>query len=524
MPYEIQPQALSTANFRLTNPPESFSMPDSVHRATSDSTIFAFLVIAVVDVIFVACSDQFRHWFVLPVSMCGILIGADAIDWFRGRLGTFDPAGLIGVLGFHFFYLAPLLHVFWGYWIADVAPPPDWRRWLGFMAILNVVGLAFYQIARRLLPSHKPPTMVWHVDKQIFNWFVPLCVAVSLCAQVWVYRQFGGITGYMQARMNSPRAFEGMGWIFMISESAPLLTAFFLIVHVKNRGNVSWHNITAALAALFAFQMIFGGLRGSRSETVLLLFWVVGCIHLMIRPVPRKLIFLGCAFIALFLYLYGFYKNMGTEASQVLSASSDERNEMAETTGRTWKMLVLDDLGRCDVQAFILFRLKNDASDFTYANGRTYLASLSLLIPHWMLPERPETVEREGTEIQTGPGGYFRNISWSSRVYGLAGESMLNYGLLSVPVVYGLFGLFLAWFRRFSQTLAQHDTRLLLIPFGVYMCVTVVSADSDNLIYGLAKNGLMPILVVLVCSTRISLSKYKMNRPPVVPVGRRAPA
>ena len=470
-----------------------------------DSILFTFVAVAAIDLMFLVQSDQFRHWFLIPISFCGILIGPDAVGWFRGRFSTFDPAGLIGVLGFHFFFVAPLLHVAWGYWIGDVAPPPDWRDWLGFMALLNVIGLGLYQIGRRIPLSQKTAAAkIWYLDSQIFNWLVPLSIAVSLCAQVWVYRQFGGITGYMQARMDNPRAFEGMGWIFMISESAPILAAFFIIVRAGRTGNVTWKKVSIALAALFLMQMIFGGLRGSRSETVLLLFWVVGCVHLINRPIPRKFIFLGCAFLSVFLYLYGFYKNMGVEASRAFSASSDERDEMEESTGRTWKMLVLNDLGRSDVQAFILFRLKNDPDDFAYANGRTYLGSLSLLVPHWVSSKRPETIEKEGTEIQTGTGGYFHDISWSSRVYGLAGESMLNFGSASVPLVYGLYGLFVGWFRRFLQSLSPNDARLLLIPFGVYMCVSAVSADSDNLTYGLVKNGLVPFLVVFLCAVRRS--------------------
>ena len=48
--------------------------------------------------------DSVLHWFLLPVWGCGILIGADAVAWFRGQLDTFDIKGLIGVFGFHFFF------------------------------------------------------------------------------------------------------------------------------------------------------------------------------------------------------------------------------------------------------------------------------------------------------------------------------------------------------------------------------------------------------------------------------------
>ena len=75
-------------------------------------------------------SGQCLHWFLLPLTICGILIGVDAARWCTGEVETFDPVGLIGLFGVYFFFVAPLLHLYWGHWIDEVAPPPDWRFWL----------------------------------------------------------------------------------------------------------------------------------------------------------------------------------------------------------------------------------------------------------------------------------------------------------------------------------------------------------------------------------------------------------
>ena len=73
---------------------------------------------------FLLASEKVEHWFVIPVLLCGVIIGIDAIDWFRGRVGMFDPAGIIGLLGVYFFFLAPLLHVVWDVWL----PGGRWCR------------------------------------------------------------------------------------------------------------------------------------------------------------------------------------------------------------------------------------------------------------------------------------------------------------------------------------------------------------------------------------------------------------
>src|SRR5438128_351446 len=91
-------------------------------------------------------SDRFHHWFVLPVTACGILIGWDAARWLLGKVDLFDPVGVIGIYGLFFYFLAPLLHVLWDEWMRYIASPPDWRPLLGSMAILNFVGLALYRL------------------------------------------------------------------------------------------------------------------------------------------------------------------------------------------------------------------------------------------------------------------------------------------------------------------------------------------------------------------------------------------
>lgn len=444
------------------------------------------------------------HWFIIPISICGILMATDAIEWFRGRLDLYDPVGLIGILGVHFFFVAPMLHVLWDFWMHEVAPPPDWRDWLGFMGCINVVGIACYRLGRRAFEGRiKPRETVWEIMKPRFRMFLPVCLFVAVALQIWVYAKMGGISGYVDARLNDPNAFLGLGWVFMISESAPILVAFFLIVEMQ-RKKMSWVLAGFMLLVLFAMQMLFGGLRGSRSETVQMLFWVVGCIHYLVRPVPRKLIYVGCVFLAAFMYLYGFYKDMGAQATQAFE-SSDNRAQMEQRTGRTSQALALGDFGRADVQSFILYRLMNDESDFSYALGRTYLGSVSILIPQTVMPDRPDTKVKEGTDIELGSGAYVPGVLWSSRVYGLAGEAMLNFGPLAVPIAYALFGLIIGWFRNTVSTLLPGDSRFLLVPFGVYLCVAALAGDSDNLIFGLVKDGFLPLLVVVVCSARLKL-------------------
>lgn len=305
----------------------------------------------------------------------------------------------------------------------------------------------------------------------------------------------------MEAVLSNTNAFQNMGWIFMISESVPVVAMFLVIVHFE-QGKMSWTRALLVLLALFVVQIGFAGLRGSRSQTVQFLFWLVGCIHFIVRPVPRKVVYAGSVFVMLFLYIYGFYKAAGANGVSQALSGSEQRSELSRKSRRTFDVVVLGDLGRSDVQAFVLYRLMNDKRDFQYAKGRTYLSALSILVPSFLWHDKPASKLKEGTDIQAGAGSYVPAISWSSRVYGLSGEAMLNFGPVSVPLVYALFGLLVGWARSWIARLLPGDARLLLAPFLIYECFSALSADLDNLIFGLIKDGFVPFMIVLTCSVK----------------------
>src|SRR5829696_787148 len=153
------------------------------------SALASFIIGVSIIAAFGSTSDKFAHWFVLPVLLCGALIGIDAVDWVRGRLDVFDPVGLIGLVGFHFFFLAPLLHVSWDHWMpgALVVPPQDWRVWLGGMAVLNLLGILVYRLLRNPVQKYlegRSKQAVWVIDKGRFLSVLVFSLLISLVAQI----------------------------------------------------------------------------------------------------------------------------------------------------------------------------------------------------------------------------------------------------------------------------------------------------------------------------------------------------
>lgn len=493
-----------------------------IKTAYKDSAIISFFLSLLIVVGFIQTSDQFLHWFLFPVTLCGIIMGIDAVDWFRGRLGIFDPVGIIGLLGFHFFFLAPLCHVSWDYWMGgDAIPPPDWRPWIGWMAILNFFGLWIYRFSRNLAAhatENPAKQRVWQLNRRRFMPILCFALMLSAVLQLLVYQKFGGISNYIEAATREANRegegeFAGSGIIFLFSESFPILAMMgFAAYAQKNPKMRSWTVLVIVLLVFLVLQMLFGGLRGSRSNTIWALFWAAGIIHFWIRKITKKEIAIGLVFMVLFMYIYGFFKTGGLEGLSKALEGQEERASLEKKSGRSWQGLVLQDLGRSDIQAFLLYRLMQPNSDYKYALGRTYYAAFSMLIPSAFWPIKPPDKIKAGTEAQYGMGSYHPKLWASSKVYGLAGETMLNFGPTVIPFAFIFIGVVVGNVRRFLFTWQADDIRLILLPFLANYCFIILVGDLDNQIFFLAKNGGFPFIVLVLSSERFTINYSHKDR------------
>lgn len=461
---------------------------------------------------FVVASEQFTHWFIVPVGLCGVLIGIDAVDWLRGRLDIFDPIGILGVLGAHFFFGAPLLHVYWDHWMRYVAPPSDWRPWLGYMAALNCSGILAYRWARnRTFKTQHSRRYTWRLDPQRFPLVLMAALTVAFVMQILVYQRYGGIQGFISAYelRRSEQSFSGMAWMFMIAESFPILFFMGWGFYARKKIFRSWWSLGIVLCLFVVLVILFGGLRGSRSNTVWSIFWAVGIIHYWIRPVPKKLVYIGLPFLIGFLYLYGFYKGLGVESFELFQAF-ERRLEFEERSGRNLETTLLGDLARADVQALLVYRLTAPAKDYEYAWGRTYIGALAMVVPRSIWPDRPRNKVKEGTEALYGMNTFHEGF-FTTKVYGLAGETMLNFGLWAIPIAFAIWGMLVTMIRLMAFNWEQDDTRCLLLPFFVNLSFLMLTGDSDNMITFIFIKGFLPFLVIFFGSKAESIQTYKVR-------------
>ncbi len=481
----------------------------AVSGRSIESLVVSVYACALTLTVFVALSDEFWHWFVVPVALSGILIGIDAVDWVRGRVDLFDPIGLSGAFGWFFFFVAPLLTIATGYWLIYVDPPAERRDWLGWMALLNLLGLIVYRGVRLIYFQRKRRIATfWEIDRTRFYVLGAGALVVTALLQGYVYLSLGGIQGFIEAATDQ-RAIrlnlQGFGQIFMISESFPIIALMMFILYARNQKSPayrSWLVLGIVLLIYFVLKILFGGLRGSRNNTIWGLFWAVGLIHFWIRPITRKVVLIGLSFLIAFMYVYGFYKNAGLDVLRLIDDPA-ARVELERETRRDLPTLLLGDLGRSDVQAFLLYRLARPESDYEYALGRTYVAAFAVLIPRSLI-ERMPSKTFEGTEALFGKGSYIPIDFEASQLYGLAGEAMLNFGFFAVPFAFIVFGLANCSVRRWLSGLAPGDARLLFYPFLSLFCFYMLACDLENIVFDVIKNVAVPLGVTALSLSSVS--------------------
>ena len=442
----------------------------------------------------IAMRNEMLDWYLLPVALCGVLIGPDMFAWLRGKVDTFDPLGVLGAYGYFFFFIAPLLTVMWGYHTPELPPAPDRLSWIGWMSVLNAFGLLIYVISRSLF-TVEPPRSKWVVRPAAFLGVMSVALPLALAFQFYIFISFGGIVGFVKAFSDrTTAAFTGMGWQFLIAEMFPvLLTILFLVWKRDVLRSRSWGFLALLVFGFFVLKLLFGGLRGSRSNTVWAVFWLVGAIHLWIRRVPRRFLVVGLVFLSAFMYLYGFYKQDGIYAFDAFQDPS-RLTTIEEQNGRTLDAALLGDMARTDIQSYLLYRLWA-VGDYDYAYGATYLEAFDVFIPKWIWPDRPDGKVRKGTEALHGRSVYAAGIFQASQVYGLAGEAMLNFPPVFAPLAFFVLAFIVAKSR--SLMLADpDDLRWLLVPILANAMIILPAADLDNQIMFFLTVAACPLILL----------------------------
>lgn len=456
-------------------------------------------LVPAVSLVLVGVDQRLRHWLMVPVTICGVLVAVDAVEWFRRRTDVFDPRALIGLFGLHFFYLAPVLHVLLDYWAPEGVAPANWRDALGSLAVVNAIGLLIYRGVLSLRdPSDAIARPARALDQPVLHGAGRLAVAVGVSAFLGQLVLFGGVAGYLHTVSTDRDALAGLGWLLILGDSFPLI-AFVLIV-VRWRAALARRRrlLGLLLAGMVVTQFVVAGLRGSRTNFIWPVLVAVILIHLLVVPVSRRALGVSALALGVFLYGYGLYKGSGP---RVLDIVRGERTvaQVSGDSNRDLSLVLLGDLGRADINARMLDRLRVGGASPAY--GQTYLAGPALLLPHFVLPEWPRDKVAVGTDIIYGPGSYAAGER-SSRAYGITGEAIMNFGILGGLLSYAVLALAVRCVRRhYLRARRRSDlVTALLAPSLCLLAVNLLLWDFANIVWFVVKH-LGPLALVIGLAT-----------------------
>jgi uncharacterized integral membrane protein len=90
------------------------------------------------------------------------------------------------------------------------------------------------------------------------------------------------------------------------------------------------------------------------------------------------------------------------------------------------------------------------------------------------------------------------------RMWGIAGNMMLNFGIYSVPFGYLILGVFVGWSQRVVRKWrATSDIRLLFAPLLVMLALIILAMDPQVMTMYTLRYFMLPILIVFFGSNYI---------------------
>ncbi|MGW9552388.1 hypothetical protein ACWG8W_15175 [Citricoccus zhacaiensis] len=463
------------------------------------SWVVGTYLITITSVLLAWTVSDLWHWFVIPTTVAGALVVGDAVDWLRGRLDVLEPQALLGLFGVYFFYAVPMLHVILDDWPQYVDPALDWRYSLGVVSTLNVVGLLLYRAIVRTSVRDLPVERMT-LDLRRFKTATTWAVIIGLTAFAAVMVMHGGPVAYLNTLAASRDDLAGTGWLLLLAESWPLL--LFAVIVVARRDWLRDHRVQLALllVVMFVAQFLTGGLRGSRSNTVWPMLIAVILVHLVVVRIRKRDLVWGMVALTGFMWVYGFYKTAGLDAVDLVTGRTSVAY-IAEQTGRDMSLVLLEDFGRAGVQALVVDRMERGIGPAP-VYGETYLGDLAFLMPETILPDPPADKVEIGTDVLYGPG-WFDVGERSSRIYGLLGEGMLNFGVPWAAVTFVGLGAFVRYSSRLYRSALASGAlpAALMASVLTVACILLLGSDLGNFAWFLVKQGLLLAAVVWVSRT-----------------------
>ncbi|WP_286729272.1 O-antigen polymerase [Acinetobacter sp. UBA1297] len=393
---------------------------------------------------------------------------------------------------FYYISIVPVLHIVYSITAPDLYYIDIKEAFLN-LNIVNLITISFTILGFLLGNKVFKKDKIYTNKEKNINWNSIRTYGIIYCFGATIYLIYIILTGdYFYQESKSELIDSSISLIdYMIIESTPLIVAWVIISHLLiKKSKVFW----PYFLLFFITALVFSGVRGSRIAVIFQLINFILLYSFLINKINfRKfLIFLIIGWC--FNIVFSTYKYGGVEALKSYITAGERPTYLANKDSESLSFLVFD-LGRSNIQAKILENyLQGDYKPPYFPS--TYLNAINLLLPKdYRFPFDSKRVL--GTEAQYGYKGD-EDYS-SSRIYGLLGESILNYGLYITFFVFFIYGLIHAYTLILINNI-KNSKFILFVPLLFFIPIYFLFYDLDNIIFQVIKNWAFPTLIFILVS------------------------
>lgn len=389
---------------------------------------------------------------------------------------------------------SPVFSIFYESYLVLSPRQINWNYWLGILAWFYMACIIVYYINIKIFLREINPKQKNDFNKNKILIIGIIFLLISLFCQIAVYVKFGGIIGYMTSWTESREEFDNLGLLFMFAEPFPVIALIlFCLLIDPEKVKSPLLILIFIFIVFFILKLLFGGFRGSRSNTIWGVFWFAGIVHLYFFRLRIVHFILGLVFLIIFMNLYSLYKSFGIDAFSLQHSLQDTgRFEDNPTLS-----ILLNDFSRASLHAFMLSQYF-DYGFYEWKFGQTYLSTISKIIPLFS-PEDIYSKNSAGSEILYNRESQLLYQDYhNSRIYGAYGEGFLNFGPFFAVIFFGFFSLFIVYLDNLSRTFNKYDPYYLMIPFLSNFSIMLLLTDSDNILFFTLKNGFMVFVFIML--------------------------
>lgn len=498
-------------NIQTNTRPGRRSIPDSKqHGRKAIASVFTPILFTISSILLYLAFDDLSWQLLIVITLSASLAASDAVEGIVSRRDLLSPRVAVSLLLVNAVYVSPILHIILKATPKYIPLPVKMEDAVYDLAIIHLLGVFVYFIGLRFLEDRKVSTRAYvnsASDEKRFmlrlrSWLIFFGV-ISFTVFAYIVLRAGGPMAWISVQLNYRTELESPGWLLVTGAGFPMLffIAYAISLKLKSinmtRGQVA-KRIFSALIILILVIFLTSGLRGSRANLIWPALTAVLLIHLLFIRIKGKWIVLFAILGLIFAGAYDVYKKIGTEGISQLQAGTLEDIDSYSELGFGPQALLLGDFSRTAIQSVLLDHWNTAGFDLNW--GRTYIGDALDFVPG---AERSTTFPNKqyaATEILYGQGAAEARPRLSTRIYGLQGEALINFGPIGAVLAFLPYAfVMVAAERSYSRALKGHSMRSgLVIALMIPIVILLFLSDMDNVVNNFASKAMFPILAIVL--------------------------